>query len=371
MEFSENPCKPFESERSLLCPMSPFSDTSFGWEEITPNTHSVSRDSSYVNGKVNVSNKFANECTNSNDNVYMTSDSSDSDDSIDDDEARFGVTAARKEESSVQDLVVKPDLPEKVLKDIYRMKKEHDVSESEDSYSQKSAKDNCKKKRKHVLKKEDSESDTEIPSLLTDEDYGTFKLGGTLKFGDLTEEEDIWMVQCPISLNPQCLEDKELVFGGTSEFTLQNSAHKYETTSYVDRIKPVLCLLPNKKGVYKANYEKELEVRKKVTSQNRRMVHEDLLIQPQMLKKEKRKKSRSSKSNSNSEETGTCKERGKWQTYDEEEQESYKKEKKKKGKNHDAEGHMRKRKLDEDTFEASEIVYDTKRRKKDKHKNMQ
>ncbi|XP_021922113.1 uncharacterized protein LOC110830970 isoform X3 [Zootermopsis nevadensis] len=296
------------------------------------------------------------------------------------------------------------------------MKKEHDVSESEDSYSQKSAKDNCKKKRKHVLKKEDSESDTEIPSLLTDEDYGTFKLGGTLKFGDLTEEEDIWMVQCPISLNPQCLEDKELVFGGTSEFTLQNSAHKYETTSYVDRIKPVLCLLPNKKGVYKAkvlqpeglmviteqvevpelkialpkqsnfqipkglkvrhplfgrDYEKELEVRKKVTSQNRRMVHEDLLIQPQMLKKEKRKKSRSSKSNSNSEETGTCKERGKWQTYDEEEQESYKKEKKKKGKNHDAEGHMRKRKLDEDTFEASEIVYDTKRRKKDKHKNMQ
>jgi hypothetical protein len=126
---------------------------------------------------VNVPNKFYNECANSSDNINMTPESSDSDDSLEGKEERslssFGVTAASKEESSLKearevlahskDLAAKPDLSEKVSKNIYRMKKTHDVSESEDSYSQKLTKDNCKKKKTHdVLRREDSESDREV-----------------------------------------------------------------------------------------------------------------------------------------------------------------------------------------------------------------
>ena len=56
-------------------------------------------------------------------------------------------------------------------------------------------------------------------------------------------------------LNPLDLENEELVFGGTSAFTLQlEDLDTYETTSYVGRNKPVSCLLPSKeKGTLKAS----------------------------------------------------------------------------------------------------------------------
>lgn len=56
-------------------------------------------------------------------------------------------------------------------------------------------------------------------------------------------------------LNPQDLENEELVFGGTSPFTLQlEDLDKYETTSYVGRNKSLSCLLPSKeKGILKAS----------------------------------------------------------------------------------------------------------------------
>jgi hypothetical protein len=123
-----------------------------------------------------------------------------------------------------------------------------------------------------------------------------------------------------------------------------------------------IVLLPS---VY-LDYEQELEVRKQFMSQNRRMVHEDLLMQLSTFKEEKKKK-RSVKADSTSEGTSTCYEREKWQIHDDEEQESYKK---KKEKNRDAKEHKRKRKLDKDIFEGADIVYGTKRRKKEKHENI-
>jgi hypothetical protein len=56
-------------------------------------------------------------------------------------------------------------------------------------------------------------------------------------------------------LNLQDLENEELVFGGTSAFTLQiDGLDKYETTSYVGRSRSVSCLLPSKeKGCLKAS----------------------------------------------------------------------------------------------------------------------
>jgi hypothetical protein len=56
-------------------------------------------------------------------------------------------------------------------------------------------------------------------------------------------------------INPKDLLNKELVFGGKSDFTLQfGDEKKYETACYVDRNKPVPCLVPSKKkGSFKTS----------------------------------------------------------------------------------------------------------------------
>ena len=39
--------------------------------------------------------------------------------------------------------------------------------------------------------------------MLKDEEYGLVKIRSGLKIENLTEEEEIWMVQCPISVSVQ------------------------------------------------------------------------------------------------------------------------------------------------------------------------
>lgn len=100
------------------------------------------------------------------------------------------------------------------------------------------------------------------------------------------------------------------------------------------------------------------------------MIHEDLLIKPNRIKKEK-KKDRNVNSGYTSESTGTYNEKQNWQTSDGWHQDGHHKNEKKnknKEKHYDAEEYKRKRKL-EDIFEGSELL-DTKRRKKDKHEKM-
>jgi hypothetical protein len=41
----------------------------------------------------------------------------------------------------------------------------------------------------------------QMPSLLSDEDYGIVKTRDALGLENLTEEEEIWMVQCPVSVS--------------------------------------------------------------------------------------------------------------------------------------------------------------------------
>jgi hypothetical protein len=97
------------------------------------------------------------------------------------------------------------------------------------------------------------------------------------------------------------------------------------------------------------------------------MIHEDLLIQRNRIKKEK-KKDRSVIS----EGTGTCNERWNWQTNDGWQQDSHHKNEKKrknKEKHYDAGKRKRKRKFDEDVFDGSEL-FDAKRRGKNKHEKI-
>jgi hypothetical protein len=94
-------------------------------------------------------------------------------------------------------------------------------------------------------------------------------------------------------------------------------------------------------------------------------------IQPNRRKK-KKEKDRSASLGYISEGTGTCNERQAWQTSDGGQPDSHhksKKKKKNKETHYDAEDCKRKRKLDENVFEGSELL-DNKRRKKDKHEKM-
>jgi hypothetical protein len=88
------------------------------------------------------------------------------------------------------------------------------------------------------------------------------------------------------------------------------------------------------------------------------MVHEDLLICSDTTKK--RKKDKNAISNGISEGTGTCNERGNWEAHEKWEQVGHRKKEKKR----------KKRNLDKDTSEESEILFNTKRRKKDSHEQM-
>ena len=42
-----------------------------------------------------------------------------------------------------------------------------------------------------------------MPCLLKDEEYGLVKLRSGLEIENLTEEDEIWMVQCPMSVSIQ------------------------------------------------------------------------------------------------------------------------------------------------------------------------
>jgi hypothetical protein len=37
--------------------------------------------------------------------------------------------------------------------------------------------------------------------LLSNEEYGSITIGGALELENLTEEEEIWMIQCPVSVS--------------------------------------------------------------------------------------------------------------------------------------------------------------------------
>jgi hypothetical protein len=124
IQFSENLYELIpaaDNKCGLLCPSSPSSDISFGWQEVT------------------------NTCP----DQITTIEYSDSDVPIDGKGGRnfsdLGVTTTNKEESNLSEaserlayskhLTVKPAVSEKLVKDLYRPKRTRDLSESEDCES--------------------------------------------------------------------------------------------------------------------------------------------------------------------------------------------------------------------------------------------
>lgn len=403
--FSKNfskPVSPAEHEY-VLCQQSPSSDISFGWQEVPAHTRVASRCSSNESEGVHSSSSFASECTDSYDQINVTSEDRHANESVEVEEKSFGVTATNEEHLREGDervaksthLALKSAVSENLGSRNFRKNETLDSVESvSEGHSEelpnpkKLAEDNCKMNKIHdVPMREDSGSDSsddsvEMPSLLKDEEYGLVKIRSELEIENLTEEEEIWMVQCPISLNPQDLENEKLVFGGTSAFTLQlEDLVKYETKSYVGINKPVSCLLPSReKGSLKAkvlqpegfmvimekvdvpevkmtpskpsniqtpkglrgrhplfgyDYKEELEVRTQFASQHRRLLHEDFLMQPKRIKKEKKKKGR---------DADTCNDRGKWQIHECEQESHNNKDKAKKNKKKHHKEHKKKKK---------------------------
>lgn len=225
--FSENVSKrisPAENEYDDLCQSSPSSDISFGWEEITVNTHPISRYNAYG---IERRNSSGNECSNSHEQRNQTTENSDSVESIEcalgRDVCCLGVTEASKGESNFREskegvahyehMAIKPAVSEELVRDIYRMKETHHMSESEDSdsvstchsrrelvYSQKLvlesassvklADSSCKKKKVHdVPRREGSGSDStdDFIEVIQTNEMKTYSLQnlGFLQFPDL------------------------------------------------------------------------------------------------------------------------------------------------------------------------------------------
>jgi hypothetical protein len=143
--FSENvskPVSPAENEYGVLYQLSPSSDVSFGWEEITENTNLISYGIESRNSPVN-------ESSNSYEKWNRTTEDSDSVSSTEHTLGRdvccLDVTAVSKGESNFREgneleahtkyTTVKPILSEKFVRDNCRMKKTHRMSKSEESES--------------------------------------------------------------------------------------------------------------------------------------------------------------------------------------------------------------------------------------------
>jgi hypothetical protein len=193
--FSENvskPVSPAENEHGVLCQSSPSSDVSFGWEEITVNTHLISRHSSCG---IQRRNSSVNECSNSYEQRNGTTEKSDSVASIEHTLGRdvccLGVTASSKRKNNFKEskgvvahsihMAIKPAVSEELVRNIYRMKEKH-MSENEDSDSLSTCHD--------VLRREGSGSDStddfiEVIQRNRLKTYSLLKLG-FLPFPDLT-----------------------------------------------------------------------------------------------------------------------------------------------------------------------------------------
>ena len=188
------PVSPAEHEY-VLCQQSPSSDISFGWQEVPAHARVASRCSSFESEGVHSSSSFASECTDSYEQINVTTEDMHSNESVEGKEEKsFGITATNKENLREDEeqvaksthLALKSDVSENLGSRNFRKNKTRDsverVSEGHSEelpYPQKMAEDNCKKKKTHdVPVMEDSGSDSSDDSVEVTQGNGTKVLSG-------------------------------------------------------------------------------------------------------------------------------------------------------------------------------------------------
>jgi len=183
------PKSPSEHEYGL-CQWSPSSDISFGWQEVRGHTRTASRCSSNESESARSSSSFASVCTDSNEQISVTTEDRHFNESIEVKEGRsFGVTVTNKVNlredkervAKSTHLALKSVVSENLESRNFRMNKTCDsvegvseVHSEEFSYPQKLAEDNCRKKRKHAVPmRKDSGSDSSDDSVEVTQANGT------------------------------------------------------------------------------------------------------------------------------------------------------------------------------------------------------
>ena len=183
------PESPSEHEYAL-CQWSPSSDISFGWQEVPAHPLTASRCSSNTSESVHSSSSFASACTDSNEQINVTTEDRHFNESLEVKEERsFGVTATnkvnlREEKERVAKsthLALKNVVSENLESRNFRMNKTCDsvegvseVHSEEFSYPQKLAEVSCRKKKTHdVPMREDSGSDSSDDSVEVTQANGT------------------------------------------------------------------------------------------------------------------------------------------------------------------------------------------------------
>jgi len=190
--FSKNISKPESpaEHEYILCQRSPSSDISFGWQEVPAHPRTASRCSSNESERVHSSSSFASACTDSDEQISVTTEDRHFSESIEGKEERsFGVTATNKVNlredkervAKSTHLALKSVVSENLASRNFRMNETCDsvegvseVHSEEFSYSQKVAEDNCRKKKTHdVSMREDSGSESSDDSVEVTQSDGT------------------------------------------------------------------------------------------------------------------------------------------------------------------------------------------------------
>jgi hypothetical protein len=189
-KFSKKISKP-ESPAEHCTPQgSPSSDISFGWQEVPAHPPTATEGSSKESERVHSSSSFASTCTDSNEQISVTTEDMHFNESIEGKEERsFGVTATNKVNlgedkervAKSTHLALKSVVSENLESRNFRMNETCDsvegvseVHSEEFSYSQKVAEDNCRKKKTHyVSMREDSGSESSDDSVEVTQSNGT------------------------------------------------------------------------------------------------------------------------------------------------------------------------------------------------------
>jgi glutamine synthetase adenylyltransferase len=186
------PESPAEHEY-VLGQWSPSSDISFGWQEVPAHPRTASRCSSNESDSVHSSSSFASACTNSSEQISVTTEDRHFNELREGkEEISCGVTATnkvnlREDKETVAKsthLALKSVVSENLKSRNFRMNETCDsvegiseVHSEEFSYSQKVTEDNCRKKKTHdVSMREDSGSESSDDSVEVTQSNGTMAL---------------------------------------------------------------------------------------------------------------------------------------------------------------------------------------------------
>nr|CAD7405657.1 unnamed protein product [Timema poppensis] len=65
---------------------------------------------------------------------------------------------------------------------------------------------------------------------------------------ELTDDNDVWLVQCPNTIEPECLVNQQFSLSGVTELSI-NPGQQLQVSSFHRHSEPLTCVLPSNKNL--------------------------------------------------------------------------------------------------------------------------